>query len=570
MTEEEFSKNLSLNINEALYKTLNKHFPAPTVSKHLIDIVNVLMEGLAKGEVQVDFRNKPNGVEIKADGWPEEHIKALLSSGWTSGESAPITIKGNKISWKRWSNQLEIMLKNLTERANKEIKREGRTYEKELFDLQATLNKEQISAVNSITDKNLILLSGGPGTGKTSTIAHMILQAISSQDNLKIGLAAPTGKAAKKLRNSLIKISPGLQPPLNEILLDIPCKTIHKWLLASPQRFGKNKRNQLYLDLLVIDEMSMVDMTLMQGVLEALPKSSQLILIGDPNQLPPIGSGDIWNQLQGNECQKDFKEYSVKLKKTYRNRGEIASLSKVINTKGVDTFFKEILKASPPTNINAILANSQGIPSVVISRLESHKGKLKSIAKRLSLLRSQKSNEKEFTAKEIDDLINQLNQCLENLIILCPRKGGKWGVNNVHRALLGNDFKERFKEWEEGTPVMCQKNQPELGLANGDIGIIIGKGPDRSVFFNLYGEDQTSQSCFFHPARIKEIEPAFAMTIHKAQGSESDHVILLWPEAKDISPSSKVTKGEDLYEKRLIYTGITRAKEKLDILINKF
>ena len=158
------------------------------------------------------------------------------------------------------------------------------------------LNREQRSAVIAIENHNVILLSGGPGTGKTSTVIKMITRAISNNPNVKIGLSAPTGKAARRLQKSLqqgIKHETDYQ----EVLAKISCQTLHSWLKAGPSGFRINKNSPLTLDLLVVDEMSMVDLTLMKALLDALPNDSQLVLVGDQNQLPPIGIGAIWQEL---------------------------------------------------------------------------------------------------------------------------------------------------------------------------------------------------------------------------------------------------------------------------------
>ena len=141
-------------------------------------------------------------------------------------------------------------------------------------------------------------------------------------------------------------------------------------------------------------------------------------------------------------------------------------------------------------------------------------------------------------------------------------------MNHVHRTLLGNKFELGVEGWPEGTPVMCGENQPELGVSNGDIGLIIGNGKNRRLFFRIYSEEEQLSSKLIHPARLSLVAPALAMTIHKAQGSEAKKVILLWPEttSNPLNDSSKINKNFS-NEKSLLYTAITRAKEVLNIYI---
>ena len=122
----------------------------------------------------------------------------------------------------------------------------------------------------------------------------------------------------------------------------------------------------------------------------------------------------------------------------------------------------------------------------------------------------------------------------------------------------------------EGTPIMAKSNQPEIGLANGDVGIIIGNGENRRFLFNVFSEEQRQVTRLINPSRLSIYEPAYAMTIHKAQGSEADRVTLLWPSTSKSSEENTLIKfySED-YEKRMLYTAITRAKKQLMVITNK-
>ena len=159
---------------------------------------------------------------------------------------------------------------------------------------------------------------------------------------------------------------------------------------------------------------------------------------------------------------------------------------------------------------------------------------------------------------------------LENFLVLCPQKHGPWGVKKIHQLILGYDFEHRFQSWSEGTPIMSRSNQPEIGLANGDVGIIIGNGEKRRFLFNVFSEEQRLVTRLINPSRLNMYDAAFAMTIHKSQGSEADQVILLWPSPSKVAKKTNTIKSySDDYEKRMIYTAITRAKKKLLVITNK-
>ena len=156
---------------------------------------------------------------------------------------------------------------------------------------------------------------------------------------------------------------------------------------------------------------------------------------------------------------------------------------------------------------------------------------------------------------------------LERLMVLCPKRRGFWGVDDVHRALLGQSLEAGVMRWPLGTPVMCCENQAELGLANGDIGLVVGQGDNLRILFRVISEQGGLTTRFIHPARLSMVEPALALTVHKSQGSEADHVILLWPEITAVSASSADGReSASSFERILLYTAITRARQRVDLV----
>ena len=155
-------------------------------------------------------------------------------------------------------------------------------------------------------------------------------------------------------------------------------------------------------------------------------------------------------------------------------------------------------------------------------------------------------------------------------MILCPRKNGRGSVSHVNQALLGKNLTLDIMNWDEGTPVVCTENQPELGLSNGDIGLSIGDTKNRRLLFKIFNTDQTLSTSLIHPARVKKVEPAYALTIHKAQGSEAKKVILLWPnKLNKVNSQINSSLSTEITNQKLFYTAITRAKESLEININE-
>ncbi len=543
-------------LSNAIYEALVKRIPPKKHSAYLRDIVEVITNELAKGEIYFNIIENSPPESLQCSGWPKEHLKALKESGWIENDLSPIVLEGDCISWRKWNYGMKNAIKELENRS-----KSGKTLQikpNKFKDKQINekLNTEQNEAVNAIETENIILLSGGPGTGKTSTIIQMILKASENKNDPSIGLAAPTGKAVRRLKESLDNTLNVLTPIEQKRLNNIPCRTLHRWLEASPRGFSRNHNTPLNLDVLVVDEMSMVDLSLMKGLLNALPQKCQLILVGDPAQLPPIGSGSIWNELQKEKNRILFKRGAIQLKKVYRNRGQLASISNVLREEGFSNFWKRLIQYPKSESFQIHYCSSGELPSEIKKALFDHLFQLNLLTKDLI----NKNGLKEIETSPLKQL--------EKLVVLCPKRRGLWGVEQVHKIFLGESLSEGISKWALGTPVMCCENQPELGLANGDIGLVVGEGESRRLLFELISEKFGLTTKLVHPARLKSIEPALATTIHKAQGSEADNVILLWPDHQDLSNGRLENKDlNDRQTEKLLYTAITRARKKVDLII---
>ena len=563
-------KKFSTDLNKALLATLIRYYPPIESNEALIDIVNVLMDGLSRGDVYIDMKKIPENLELKYKDWPSYHMKALLESGWTKGDNSPIVLNGDLISWRRTHNEIvetiqKILLRNQPiNHLSKElpVRIEAKNLEH--------LNIQQIDAVNLVKSEQIILLSGGPGTGKTSTILQMLLEALTRNPTLSIAMAAPTGKAAKKLKDTIQAGIEDFDNPIKDKLSNIPSKTLHKWLEAGPNGFRRNSQRLLKLDLIVIDEMSMVDLSTINGLLDALTKSCQIILVGDPDQLLPIGSGGIWQILQEKETKTNFQTNSVKLTKSYRNKGDIALLRNILKDKGVDAFWQLLSMKEDSTNTLHYLSSLKSVPDPVVRTLVIYRKKLKELTENCINYIPDEAWQSSMIEVDQSVEIQKLFKFIDNLLILCPQRYGPWGVKKIHEFLLGKRFEKEVHKWGEGTPIMAKSNQPEIGLANGDVGVIIGNGEKRRFLFNVFSEEQRLVTRLINPSRLNRYDAAYAMTIHKAQGSEADQVILLWPTTSKVPEEKTFNKFySDDYEKRMLYTAITRAKKQLLVITNK-
>jgi len=377
------------------------------------------------------------------------------------------------------------------------------------------------------------MITGGPGTGKTTTVVKILalLQELSVQPALNIALVAPTGKAAMRLQESIGKSKQAL-PCSDEIKSVIPEEvvTIHRLLGASKfsSYFKHNKNNCLAFDVVVVDEASMIDLALMSKLLSALKLGTRLILLGDRDQLASVESGTVLADLSA-----ALPKHTQELKKSYRFTGVIKELSLAINQQRAEEAWSLLEKS----DISVGLLRDEVIGYIVKQQLTY-----------LDLI--------EKKAPFVD-----IYQAFNAFQVLCATRKGTFSIEDMNtRVLKKLRDKQKIKgrgEWYIGRPVLITQNDSTLGLYNGDIGICLSDSEnDGRLFVGFLLADGTLRK--YLPARLPYCETVFAMTIHKSQGSEFEEVLLVLPEK--VSP---------ILTKELLYTGITRAKKSVQLLANK-
>jgi len=481
--------------------------------------------------------------------------------------------------------------------------------------LTEDIDWQRLAVANAAT-QSFSIISGGPGTGKTTTVtkllALLLMQAQAKNQIIRIELAAPTGKAAARLTESIIQAKNSLSQgnQIERIVIDLipeQATTLHR-LLGS--RFGRsqfvhNKNNPLHLDVLLVDEASMVDLPMMAKLLDALPNSARLVLLGDKDQLASVEAGSALADLTYGiettpyssawleklsvmsntplECllleqQQKFSQNSQPpyqdniirqhlslLTKSYRfnDQSGIGHLSKAVNT-GDKRRTLELLKSAPASFIHVVngdVANSK-INDIAWQQVDTETASLDVSA----------------LAKGYDSYWQQVKACIDGNTsikalfsafsqyqILTAVRSGEFGVEQLNKA-LEEDFYRRGRiteqrHWYPGKAIMITRNDSSLGLFNGDIGIcMLDPDSDRlRVWFELPFESLSEWSSGssndglqgYLPSRLSDNESVFVMTVHKSQGSEFDHVELILPPYD----SSVLTK-------ELFYTGITRAKKR--------
>lgn len=399
----------------------------------------------------------------------------------------------------------------------------------------------QRRAVEIAINKKLCIVSGGPGTGKTTVAAKIIAALIHvSESTPKIHLTAPTGKAAQRLQESLNDVKQTLDCP-KEIISAIPgeAMTIHRLLkpkYLSPY-FRHNQDNPLPSDVVIVDEASMIDLALMSKLVMALRKESRLIILGDKDQLASVDPGAVLGDICRQTEQSSLKSCMVHLSKNYR----------FTESSGIYKAAQAVNKGDPDTALN-IFENNSLFSDIAWKDYQDFDSIKTALTEKIS-----------WQSKYLNFQNNprQALMALNTFRILCAVRKGPFGVERLNRLIAetmsSKGLIQANRRWYHGRPIMITKNDHGIGLYNGDVGLILKDRADQNVLKAFFiGSDNILKK--YLPARLPEHETVFAMTVHKSQGSEFDHVLLVLPEKL-----SKVLTRE------LIYTGITRTRKFIEI-----
>ncbi len=526
----------------------------------LAELIEALSAALVRGELHLPLDGPaPEGI-FSVEHWPEGHRQALMRCGWIQGPEQPaapaddspppLMLSERGVGWRRWLLLLENTMAELEQRATACVQPPLSPRRLEAAALRAQrrggLDSHQQAAVAALLRQGLVLLGGGPGTGKTSTIVQMLAAVLEERPGWRLHLAAPTGKAAARLRQAIAAGGSTLPPDLAAQLTASPCTTLHRLLESRGEGFGRNRERPLALDLLVVDEVSMLDLPLMAALLEALPAEAQLLLVGDPDQLAPVGPGAVLQELQAPARRQVLGDASIELSTTYRNDGAVALAAGRLRRGDASGFLQHLSLLEASDNLSWWRCAPGRLPIELLTRLRAHQVQLAQLAARWS--------------EDPEGLTLELLEEVERCVVLAPTRRGRWGVESLNQRLLGADWGRGPAGWPPGTPVLCQRNLPEQGLANGDVGVVVmAEGQRRLLFWGSQDPGDEShggtgaaggRSRLVHPSRMAAAEAAFAITIHKSQGSQYQQVLVLMPER------------EGRWDQRLLYTALTRARQQ--------
>jgi exodeoxyribonuclease V alpha subunit len=388
--------------------------------------------------------------------------------------------------------------------------------------------EEQRAAAEVALSQGLTVLTGGPGTGKTTTVARL-LALLAAGSRLRIALAAPTGKAAARLQEAVQLEVARLDPSDREALVGLHATTLHRLLGSRPDtsaRFRHHRGNRLPHDVIVVDETSMVSLTMMARLLEAVRSQTRLVLVGDPDQLASVEAGAVLADLVDG-----LGEAKIAALKTSHRFGEsIGELATAIRV-GDAGLALEMLRA--------------GDEHIEWIDAEDPREKLRNVLVQQAVALR--------TAAILGDE-NAALEVLDEHRLLCAHRRGPFGVQTwnrqVERWLTEETGEPIWSSWYAGRPVLVTANDYGLGLYNGDTGVaVVRDGALRAVVGGA-GERLT-----FATSRLADVETMHAMTIHKSQGSQADEVTVLLPQ-----------EDSRLLTRELFYTAVTRAKERVRVV----
>jgi exodeoxyribonuclease V alpha subunit len=436
---------------------------------------------------------------------------------------------------------------------------------------------QKIAALAAVS-RSFCVISGGPGTGKTSTVAKILALLLSQSENpgkMRLLLGAPTGKAASRLQDALV--STGLLQGMPE-----PPKaaTIHRILgfLPNSPYFRHNAKNHLAADVIIIDEASMVDLPLMAKLMQAVPASARLILLGDRHQLASVQPGSVLGDICHSASMKSFSDSFCRFI-TEHTGDSLAPVSKYDAGKENDLLqdsFVELVQSyrfSPESSIARLAAAvKEGDADTALDLLLSGKNngitwsELPSPDQIAPRLLSWPGFEHYALLQHSLDP-DACFDVLDRFRLLCSLRSGPYGMEKINSILSQQIVQQSMVKvsrshpavskplmpFQPGQPLMVTRNDYSLQLFNGDVGVVL-PDPHRHDMLRVFFRKDSGSIHDIPPAMLPAHETVFAMTVHKSQGSEFDTVLLILPD-----------RDFPVLTRELLYTAITRARHKVEI-----
>jgi exodeoxyribonuclease V alpha subunit len=512
--------------------------------------------------------------------------------------NSPLVLAGHRLYLRRYWQYEQQVAQAVTARLNRPAAPPADLAERlaALFRPQANRPDWQKIACALAIRGALTVITGGPGTGKTTTVVRLLalLQSAARQagGKLRIRLAAPTGKAAARLTESIAKAVQSLPEDMREAIPG-EATTLHRLLGARPntRRLRHHAGNPVHADWVVVDEASMIDLEMMAALLDALAPETRLVLLGDKDQLASVEAGAVLGDLcqdagrgygpttlawlaemtgeDASACQGDggaLAQQIALLQTSHRfradsgigrlalavNAGDVAEVGRIWQHRYAD-IAQIPLRGQDDGRLRAFALD--GGAALFPPGADTAQG----YRHYLELLRDTRPAP-DAPAAEQDAWAGRVLDAFDRFQLLCALRRGPWGVEGLNRliaeTLAGAGLIEQPWGWYEGRPVIVTRNDYSLGLMNGDIGVALKfPGADGGSQLRIVFRQSDHRLKRVLPSRLTDIETVYAMTVHKSQGSEFAHVGLVLPD-----------KPNPVLTRELVYTGITRARQWFTLL----
>jgi len=529
-------------------------------------------------------------------GWREQLRASCLRDADAPDAGQPLVLGGTAdaplLYLRRYAGYEQRVGQGLLQRAGEPLpvpQEAARVWLNRFFAPRPDLDWQKMACAVALRAR-LSVITGGPGTGKTYTAARLLALLLALHDTgspLRVALAAPTGKAAARLKQSIDKALQDLPVPADaglglKALVERmgPARTLHSLLGARPdsRQFRHHAAHPLDVDVLIVDEASMVHLEMMDALLQALPPHARLVLLGDKDQLASVEAGAVLGDLCRDAAQGHYSaetvqfvqavagqtleaaylaadssapplaQQTVMLRESRRFGGPIGQLAWAVNGGDATAAMAALQSADAGPLAQPLWAQQASSPQAVCDLARGASGK-PSYAEYLACIAAGP------VAGAHEAWVQSVLLAFDRFRILCAVRQGEWGTEGlnaaVQKALADQGWLKPQGEWFAGRPVMVTRNDAQLGVFNGDVGVALPNAQGALKVWFLDGDQLRSVSV----TRLAHVETAFAMTVHKSQGSEFWHTALVLPPG-----------GADVLSRELVYTGITRAREQFSLI----
>lgn len=583
--------------------SLHEQFSIFFKDKNIQPFIYLLSNKMAEGNICLDLMKESLSEELVGTIYENSHLKTsfLLDSKkyvcQNLEDNLPFLLHNSKLYLHRYFYYETSIIDNLTKLLalsdEEKTSRVAFLQSKKDFILKLALDEDvsnyeddekpdwQLIGALQVFVTNFTIITGGPGTGKTTTVAKVLALLLQSNPNIKIALAAPTGKAAVRMKESLAGNAAAESWGIKELINTLKPSTIHRLLgtIKDSPGFKKNKQNPLKFDVVIVDEASMIGTNLFANLLDAInPKTTRLIILGDANQLASVDAGSLFGDicLTQEHSLNSFTNESKTFLNSFLNPQHHISTDSFVLEQNENSLNERIIELKKTYRFDTASTMGKFTEAMIKGDEKSVKAIISIEDKSLVFDSDYKptlfnSIVKEYSHYIAENDIYEALHKINDVRVICAIKQSKEGVYHTndriekvlkkyfdnYAAETGkkNNFFNPSSDFYHNQPIIVTRNHPELGLFNGDVGIIRRTKEDNKLKAYFIDEDKEDKLKAISPGFIADYETVFAMTIHKSQGSEFKQVLVILPKNSDIQ----------LLTRELIYTAVTRAKEKVTL-----